>query len=193
MKIKHKGNTMAAPVVKAGATTATGIKVINSQGTQIVVLPKGTDISDCDKLATAYGTGSRVGCIQSIGSLGETRASTEYKCLSSNESVKALGAISRGSLEIGLLLDPDDKTGQQALRQAFKDNEGVIIVIELPNKPASSGSGTVTKAGHGTLWYFNASVSGVSSEISMDSAIMYNVTLEIGGEIKECPAVADTI
>ena len=178
--------------VKAGATT-TGIKVINSQGTQLVILPDGTDISDCDKLDTAYKAGKRVGCLQSLGSLQETRTSTEYKCLSSNESVKALGAISRGSLEIGLLLDPDDVLGQKALKEAFANNTKLIAVVELPNKPASSGSGTPTKVGHGTLYYFTTAVSGVSTEIAMDSAIGYTVTLEISSAIKECPAVADTI
>jgi len=174
--------------VKAGATT-TGIKVLNSQGTKIWVMPEGTDVSDCTKLATALTTAKMVGCPQSLGSLSETRTSTEYKCLSSNETAKALGAISRGSLEIGLLLDPDDAEGQKELRDAFKANKPVIIAVELPNMPVGAG-GTPTTAGHGTLYYFNAGVSGVSTSIAMDAAIGYSVTLEVSGEIKECPALA---
>jgi len=179
---------MAAP--KAG-TTGTGIKLINSQGVQVVVIPDGTDISDCDKLATAYTSGKNVGCLQSLGDLAETRSSTEYKCLSSNESVKALGGISRGSLEIGLLLNPDDVLGQKELKDAFTNNTPVIIAVELPNKPASTAGGTVTTPGHGTLYYFNAVVSGVTTTIAMDAAITYTATLDISSAIKECPAVAD--
>ena len=175
---------------KAGATS-TGIKVVNSQGTQVVIIPTGTDISDCDKLATAYTAGKNVGCLQSLGSLAETRASTEYKCLSSNESVKALGGISRGSLDIGLLLNPDSVDGQKELATAFKDNKPVIVAIELPNKPASTAGGTVTTPGHGTIYYFNAVVSGVSTDIAMDSAITYTATLDISSAINECPAIAD--
>ena len=173
---------------KAGATASTGINVLNSQGTKVWVIPAGTDVSDCAKVATALATAKMVGCPQSLGSIAETRASTEYKCLSSNETAKALGAISRGSLELGLLLDPDDTAGQKELRDAFKSNTPVIIAVELPNMP--KGTGTPTTAGHGTLYYFTAGVSGVSTEIAMDSAVMYNVTLEISSAINECPAIA---
>jgi hypothetical protein len=162
------------------------IKILNSQGTKIYVLPDSVDVSDCTKVKTAMAsTGADapklVGCPQSLGDISETRTSTEYKCLSSNESVKALGAISRGSLEIGLLLDPDDTEGQKALKDAFANNTPVYVVIELPN-PATASSG------HGTYYIFKASVSAVTTGIAMDAAISYTATLEISSSISECPA-----
>jgi hypothetical protein len=158
------------------------IKVLNSQGTKIYVLPESTDMSDCDKIAAALTSAKLVGCPQSLGNIEETRNEKEIKCLSSNESVKSFGAISRGSLEIGMLYDPDDAEGQAELTKAFKDNKLVWIVIELPNKPATAGSK------HGTLKAFKAGVSGVSTTIEMDSEIGYNVTLSISSSVTECPA-----
>ena len=49
--------------------------------------------------------------------------------------------------------------------------------------------------GNGTVYWFKAGISGVSTEIAMDAAVLYNVTLEISGEITECamkPNVAQT-
>jgi hypothetical protein len=161
------------------------ITVLNSQGTKIYVAASTTDISDCAKAKTALGTAKLVGCPQSLGEISETRTVTEYKCLSSNDSAKALGAISRGSLEIGLLLDPDDTAGQKELKDAFKANTEVYIIIELPN-----GTGTAGTAKHGTLYIFKAGVSGVGTSIEQDAAISYKVTLEISSDITECPKEA---
>ena len=158
------------------------IKVLNSQGTKIYVADETADLTDCSKILAVLQAAKIVGCPQSLGDLSETRTATEYKCLSSNDSVKALGGISRGSLEIGLLLDPDDVNGQSELRLAFADNTPRKILIELPN--------AVTKGalGHGTVYGFTASVSGVSTGIAMDAAISYTVTLEISSAIGMCAA-----
>ena len=165
------------------------IKVLNSQGTKVFVLPVPATspiFASCDLAVTAIQGGKLVGCPQSLGDLAETRSSTEYKCLSSNESVKALGGISRGSLEIGLLLDPTDIAGQKELKDAFASNTPVLIGIELPNDPTT----VANKHGNGTIYWFVASVSGVSTGIAMDSAVSYTVTLEISSSITECPAKA---
>ena len=155
------------------------IKVLNSQGTRIYVVDvPTTPWADCTVAVSNIKGGDLVGCPQSLGDLSETRTATEYKCLSSNDSVKALGGISRGSLEIGLLLDPDDTKGQKKLRDAFALNTPVIVGIELPD---------MAKGGvNGTIYWFIASVSGVSTGIAMDAAISYTVTLEISSAITEC-------
>ena len=162
--------------------TAPGVKVLNSQGTKVYVLDvPATAWTDCTTSAGAIIAGKLVGCPQSLGALSQTRSVTEYKCLSSNESAKALGGISRGNLEIGLLLDPDDKAGQKALVDAFASNTDVIFGIELPNKPATTGK-------NGTIYWFKAGVSAISTEVAMDAAITLTVTLEISSDINECPA-----
>ena len=157
------------------------INVLNSQGTKVYVVDvPASPWADCTAAVTAIQGGKLVGCPQSLGEIAETRTVTEYKCLSSNDSAKALGAISRGSLEIGLLLDPDDTAGQAALKKAFKDNTEVIVGIELPDKAPTSGKS-------GTIYWFKAGVSGVGTTIEQDAAISYKVTLEISSDITECP------
>ena len=154
------------------------INILDSQGTKVYVVSPVATFADCTAAVTAIHAGKLVGCPQTLGELSETREVTEYKCLSSNESAKALGAISRGSFEIGLLLDPTDTEGQTTLKAAFAANTEVIIGIELSD----------TKGANGTILYFTASVSGVSTGIEQDAAVTYTVTLEISSEIVECPA-----
>lgn len=166
----------------ANSTSAdAGINIINSQGAQVYVLDKpATAWTDCTAAAAAIKAGKKVGCPQSLGDISETRSMTEYKCLSSNASTKALGAISRGSLEIGLLLDPKDTEGQKALKDAFKSNTQVVIGVELPDMPSGGKNGTI-------YWFIGA-ISGVSIGIAMDSAVTYTVTVEVASDLTECAA-----
>lgn len=126
--------------------------------------------------------GNAVGCLQSIGSLEESRTVKEYTCLSSDESVKALGAISRGSLEISVLLDPAATDGQATLVTAFETNADVALVIELNNQITPT-------TGNGTQYAFTAKVSRISKEFPADEAIMLNITVEISSAITETAAV----
>ena len=150
------------------------ISVLNSQGTKVYVIEDDSGT----KTATEIQAGALVGCPQSLGNLDETRAVTEYKCLSSNESAKAVGSISRGNLEIGLLLDIADAAGQAALKSAFASGSTCVVGIELPDTGGTSG----------TIFYFDALVSAVSTGIEQDAAITYTATVEISSEITELAA-----
>lgn len=155
------------------------ISITNSQGTKIwTTAVPGTAWADCTAAITALQAGDQVGCPQSIGNLEEERTSTEYKCLSNNESAKSLGAISRGTIEIGMLFDPDDAEGQNALKTAFASNTHIMIGIELSD----------TGSTNGTMYYFEGAVSKVSTGIEQDAAVMYTATIEIASDITECPA-----
>jgi len=163
---------------------------IDSQGTKIWIVDQpATAWADCSAATTALLAGKQVGCPQSIGDITETRSVNEIKCLSSNASVKSLGAISRGSIAIDMLYDPDDAKGQAALRDAFVHATPIVIGIELSNNKTPSAA---TKKGNGTIYYFNALISGVTTGIAQDSAVVYKVTIEIAGEIMTCPAVLGT-
>ncbi len=145
--------------------------MINSQGTKIYVgqIPT-TEWASCGEAMTALKGSSIVECPQSIGDLGETRGSTEYKCLSSNETAKSLGAVSRQPFDVEVLMNPSDMTGQRDLRKAFRNNTPIRIGIEYGE----------------TMLYFNAKVSGVASSIAQDAAIAATFTIEIAGDIHEC-------
>ena len=145
--------------------------VINSQGTTLYVsdIPT-TPWATCGEAIAALKTSPKVRCPQSLGDIAETRATSEYKCLSSNESTKALGAISRSNFELQVLLDPEDMTGQRLLREHFKNNTEFVLGIEFGKM----------------MIYYTATVSGVSTGIAMDSAITTNFTIEISSDIKTC-------
>lgn len=150
------------------------IGVINSQGmvlmvaTSVLTTPVYSDFSLADA----------VGCPQSVGTIEQTRTVTEYKCMSSNETVKSLGAIERGNIEVGLLFDPTDTAGQDALKSAFTANTEFLFGIEL-----SDNAGT-----NGTTFAFIGSVSAVSVGLAQDEAVTYTVTIEIASDITEIAA-----
>ena len=149
------------------------IAVINSQGMLAYVVSPSLGVTTPS--VALIQAGDLIGCPQSLGNLEQTRTVTEYKCMSSDESAKALGSITRGNIEIGLLFDPDDAAGQAALKAAFAANTEVTIGIELPNSAGTSG----------TIFAFNSVISGVSIGIVQDEAVMYTVTAEIASEVTE--------
>ena len=167
------------------------IPVLNSQGTVLWILDAataatitGTPITDIPIIQS----GDVVGCPQSIGTIEETRTVTSYKCMSSNETAKAFGAIERGNMEIGLLFDPDDAAGQLALKTAFGDNTLIGVGIEFPDADVTLG----TTGASGTILYFEGGISAVSVGIEQDSAVTYTVTIEISSEVTEYAMVAGT-
>ncbi len=160
---------------------------INSQGTKIYVLDvPGTAWASCTEAIAAITAGKQVLCPQSLGDLTQTRSVTEYKCLSSNDSLKIMGAISRGNLPIGMLFDPADTDGQEAIVSAFEDNTPLIVGVEFPDV---TGTGT---GGSGTIKWFQGGVSEEAIPVEMDAAILYNATIEVGSAITTCAMVPNT-
>lgn len=151
------------------------IGVINSQGLTLMVAATVAGVPVYSDFAAA----DEVGCPQSVGNIEQTRAVTEYKCMSSNETAKALGGIERGNLEVGLLFDPTDTAGQDALKAAFAANTDFLFGIELDN-------GIV----NGTTFAFIGNVSSVSIGMAQDEAVLYTVVIEISSDVTEI-ALAD--
>jgi len=151
------------------------IKTINSQGTKLYLVDQpSTPWANCGAAVAALRAGSKIVCPQSLGEINESRAVTEYKCLSSNESSKALGAVSRSSFDVQVILDPEDRLGQFKLQGAFRDNTPLIMGIEY----------------EGVMLYFNIGVSSIGTSIEQDSAIITKFTIEISSDIKECKTSA---
>lgn len=122
--------------------------------------------------------GDLVGCLQTIGSIEETRNVKEYTCMSSNESAKSLGSISRGAIDIGLLLDETDVLGQAGLKAAFTANTEVAIAIELSD----------TLGVNGTIYTFTGKVSKMSRSFPTDEGVMIDFTVEVASETVTTPA-----
>ena len=121
-----------------------------------------------------------VGCVQSLGNLEETRAITEYTCMTSQDSAKSGGAISRSALDISVLLDPSATTdGQKALRDAFASNTEVAMEIELNDGGTS-----------GTTFAFTGLVSKLSITMEKDAAVGLDISVELASAITETALVA---
>lgn len=166
------------------------IPVLNSQGTVVYIADiPAVDWVDCTEAIAGVKAGDIVGCPQTIGALEETRTVTEYKCMSSNDTAKALGSITRGNIEIGLLFDPEDTAGQAALKAAWAANDQFIVGLELPDADVSVGP----TGASGTIFWFAGGVSGVSTGIVQDEAVTYTVTIEISSDITECAMVSGSV
>lgn len=164
------------------------INVVNSQGTIIYVVDMPADLTtweDCSVAIPLIKAGKQVLCPQSLGNLEQTRSVTEYKCLSSNDSTKVTGSISRGTLDIGMLFDPTDIAGQEAVIGYFDLNTPFIVGIEYPDIDTTLG----TTDASGTIRWFPAAVSREAEIVEMDAAILYEITAEVAGAIRKCDAV----
>lgn len=142
------------------------ITKVDTQGTKIFV--------------GASSASEELGCIQSIGSIQQSRPVNEITCINNDDTEKALGAIQTGALEVVVLLNPAATTGQKTVIDAFKNNDSIKVKIELSNKP---DGGT-----NGTLYEFDARVSGISRNFEKDAPLTLSMTLEVYGEISETAA-----
>ena len=149
------------------------IPTTDSQGTKVYIAPLGTDVSDADAVATAIGSAQAIGCLQDIGEIGSTRNVTEYSCLSSDATTKALGSITLPNLPFSLLFDAMDTTGQNELRNMYDTNSRRVFIVVLNDLPLT---GTVKNA---TSITFDGGLSGETTPIAKDTAVLYNTTVEI--------------
>jgi hypothetical protein len=165
------------------------IAKIDSQGIKVYAadIPS-TPWADCTAAIAGIKAGDQIGCIQSIGDVSETRATTEYSCMTSDEATKSLGSITRAPFDIGLLFNPADTAGQAALKAAFSAKTNFIIGIEFNNADVSVGP----TGASGTIYWFEAGVSGVATSMAKDEAVMYTATIEIMSIITECDMVPGT-
>jgi hypothetical protein len=161
------------------------INIINSQG---LLLKVATAVTGTPVVAD-FSAAKIVGCPQSLGTIEQSRAVTEYQCMSSDDSIKSLGSITRGNLSLSLLFDPSDTAGQADLKAAFAANTTFLFGVELPNADTSVGS----TGASGTTFAFIGAISAVSIGIEKDAAVMYDLTIEIASAVTELAMVAGTV
>lgn len=157
------------------------MKITDSQGTKVYLVPTSTVLTDAASVATAIAAGKQIGCLQDLGEITSSRNVQEYSCLSSDEIQKSLGSISLPNLSISLLFDSTDTAGQKELRDMFKDNERRIMIVALNDE-------VTPVTGNPTYIYFEAGLSSAGVAIQKDNAVMYNVTIEICSNPKQIDA-----
>ena len=158
------------------------MKITDSQGTKVYLVPTNTVLTDAASVATAITAGKQIGCLQDLGEITSSRNVQEYSCLSSDEIQKSLGSISLPNLSISLLFDSTDTAGQKELRTMFKNNERRIMIVALNDE-------VTPVTGNPTYIYFEAGLSSAGVAIQKDNAVMYNVTIEICSNPKQIDAV----
>lgn len=157
------------------------MKITDSQGTKVYLVPTSTVLTDAASVATAIAAGKQIGCLQDLGEITSSRNVQEYSCLSSDEIQKSLGSISLPNLSISLLFDSTDTAGQKELRDMFKDNERRIMIVALNDE-------VTPVTGNPTYIYFEAGLSSAGVAVQKDNAVMYNVTIEICSNPKQIDA-----
>ncbi len=85
------------------------------------------------------GSPATLACVMTLGDYKQARNTTDYECMSSNESSTGLGSIKRDPLSFELLYNEDAADGQDVLKTAFDSNENVQVEIEFNNADTSVG------------------------------------------------------
>jgi len=161
------------------------IRLINSQGTKLLVAPVPPNP---DALITPYDWAMYIKnnakitqCPQTLGDLPESRNLTEYGCISTNDSVKSVGSIQRGNFDVELLFDPDDTDGMDLMRDSFYDNTELLFAVEFPD----SATQDTYPGNNGTMEYFYGYVSSHTMGVAQNEAVRLTLTVEVSSEIKE--------
>ena len=149
------------------------MNVTNAQGINAHLVAVGTDVSDAAAIKTAIATGKQINCLIEVGDIAlGTKSVTEYACMSSNETFKALGTISLANITPQLLFDATDTAGQQDLKAMWDADERRIMIILFNDEITPT-------TGNKTSLTFEAAISAPTIGIAKDGAIMYNPTIEI--------------
>ena len=145
------------------------ISIVNSQGTKAYLVAEGTALASVANVETAIASAETILCIQSFGDVSSSRSVQEYKCLSSDETVKSLGSLSLGNIALELLFNAGDTAGQAELRSMYADNSKREMIIELNDEGAANPSYLV----------FTVGIASEAISIAKDAAVLYKNTVEI--------------
>ena len=145
------------------------LSIVNTQLTKMYIVALGTAVTTPAEISTAISGGSIVGGIQTLGEVGSSRNITEYSALDVDETTKSFGSITLGNISLSLLFDADDTAGQDELRTMFSTNTKRTFIIKLTDDGAVSPS----------YLTFDGGLSSEMMPIEKDSAVLYNVTLEL--------------
>lgn len=145
------------------------ISVTDVQGTKFYLVDTTVSITTPANAATAISGGDEITCVQSIGAIAWTAAVQEYSCIDQSDTTKSRGSISLGNQELSLLFNALDAGGQDVLRDIAISGKRKQLVIVLNDNAGVSP----------TYVFYTIFLSGQSMPIDKDTAVMFNVTVEI--------------
>jgi len=147
--------------------------LVDSQLTKAYLVPTSAVLTTVSNIETAIATAEQLTCFQTFGDLVETRASTEYKCIDSNDFQVSVGSISGSEIAVEFLFDSQDATGQSDLRTMFDAKTRRILIVELNDTPTTG----VTP--HPTYIHFEVANLSSGVTIALDAAVVYKTSMKV--------------
>ena len=143
---------------------------VDSTGTDFYLVA--TSVATTTKAActTAISTAKRIKNLKTFGDIGGTRAVSESKFLSSDDSIKSMGSISYGNMPVECLFDSADTEGQLILKTMYADKSERKMIIKNTD---------------GTFTVLNVKISASMKTYNIDEFVIYKATIEQNSEAVE--------
>ena len=143
---------------------------VDSTGTDFYLVA--TSVATTTKAActTAIATAKRIKNLKTFGDIGGTRAVSESKFLSLDDSIKSMGSISYGNMPVECLFDSADTEGQSILKTAYSDKSERKMIIKNTD---------------GTFTVLNVKISASMKTYNIDEFVIYKATIEQNSEAVE--------
>ena len=139
---------------------------VDSTGTDFYLVA--TSVATTTKAActTAISTAKRIKNLKTFGDIGGTRAVSESKFLSADDSIKSMGSISYGNMPVECLFDPADADGQAVLSTMYSDKSERKMIIKNTD---------------GNFTVLPVKCSSKMKTYSIDEFVVYKGTIEQNG------------
>ncbi len=139
---------------------------VDSTGTDFYLVATSVATTTKAECTTAISTAKRIKNLKTFGDIGGTRATSEEKFLSSDDSVKSMGSISYGNMPVECLFDSADTEGQDILRTIYSDKTERKMIIKNTD---------------GTFTTLPIKCSSAMKTYTIDAFVMFKGTIEQNG------------
>ena len=143
---------------------------VDSTGTDFYLVATSVATTTKATCTTAISTAKRIKNLKTFGDIGGTRATSEEKFLSLDDSVKSMGSISYGNMPVECLFDSADTEGQSILKTAYSDKSERKMIIKNTD---------------GTFTVLNVKISASMKTYNIDEFVIYKATIEQNSEAVE--------
>ena len=143
---------------------------VDSTGTDFYLVA--TSVATTTKAActTAIATAKRIKNLKTFGDIGGTRAVSESKFLSADDSIRSMGSISYGNMPVECLFDSADTEGQLILKTMYADKSERKMIIKNTDT---------------TFTVLNVKISASMKTYNIDEFVIYKATIEQNSEAVE--------
>lgn len=135
-------------------------------GIDIYLVAEATVTTTKANCTTAIATGKRLIKTKTLGDIGGTRAVSEQKYLSADDSEKVMGSVSYGNISVEMPFNASDTAGQAEMRSIFNDKSTRKAII---------------KETDGNFTVFPVKCSSWMKSYALDEFVMFKGTLEQNG------------